>query len=206
MRFVKGLSFLVLRYMSVSATNKQVYDLDETAEIYDHLMELPIEFRQYKRYNKLVNVPRGQLAFTLTPEVHYDYGRTAGGTPSVLVMDEVLAKITHKVNGALNSNYNTVLLNYYRDGNDYISAHKDNTNGWKPNTGFATLAFGATRDFVLKSDTGEVVKHAHTSGSVIELPHPMNNTWTHAVPKRKGVKTGRISLTFREIASTTNPS
>ena len=75
----------MLRYMSVSATNKQVYDLDETAEIYDHLMELPIEFRQYKRYNKLVNVPRGQLAFTLTPEVHYDYGRTAGGTPSVLV-------------------------------------------------------------------------------------------------------------------------
>ena len=117
-------------------------------------------------------------------------------------MDDMLADITNKVNCALASNYNTVLLNYYRDGNDYISAHKDNTNGWVPNTRFATLALGATRDCVLKSDTGEVTKHVHTSGWVIELPHPMNDTWTHAVPKRKGVKTGRISLTFREIAST----
>ena len=67
---------------------------------------------------------------------------------------------------------------------------------------FATLCFGAERDFLLKHEaTGEVTSVLHRCGHALHLPSPMNSEYLHAVPKRKRVKACRISLTFREIVS-----
>ena len=132
---------------------RRIYDAEMSDVILDHLLTLPVEYREYKRYNKVVCVPRGQLAFTTSSSIHYDYGKVSGGTPSVLVLKQGdrLMDITSDVNKALGTEFNTILMNVYRDGSDYISAHKDNTTGWVEGTGFATLSFGATRDFIIKS-------------------------------------------------------
>ena len=42
-------------------------------------------------------------------------------------------------------------------------------------------------------------RRAHRDGHALYLPHPMNTEYLHGVPKRKKVKSCRISLTFREI-------
>jgi alkylated DNA repair dioxygenase AlkB len=180
---------------------RRIYDAEMSDVILDHLLTLPVEYREYKRYNKVVCVPRGQLAFTTSSSIHYDYGKVSGGTPSVLVLKQGdrLMDITTDVNKALGTEFNTILMNVYRDGSDYISAHKDNTTGWVEGTGFATLSFGATRDFIIKSDDGERRVLPHECGTVIHMEHPMNDTWTHEVPKRKREKTTRVSLTFRTI-------
>jgi hypothetical protein len=41
-----------------------------------------------------------------------------------------LKQITAKVNSVLCTNFNTILLNKYMNGNDCIGFHKDRETGW----------------------------------------------------------------------------
>ena len=175
--------------------------LDDTLGIFEYLDAINIEYRkQYKgMYGRQMTVPRGQASFTISDDIHYNY-KVAGGSPPNQVMCNRLKYITNKVNKTLNTNFNTILLNKYKDGDDYISYHKDKETGWVEKTGFATLAFGAERDFQLKSiESNEVNTILHKNNMLIYLPYPMNHNYLHSVPKRKKCRTSRISLTFREI-------
>jgi alkylated DNA repair dioxygenase AlkB len=181
-------------------TVKRIYTVEEAQTVFHYLNCLEVEYHKtYKRFNKEVKVPRGQASYSLNDSVHYNY-LVSGGSPPNYTMTEELKSITEKVNAALGTNFNTILLNKYKTGEDSIGFHKDRETGWQDNTGFATLAFGATRDFQVKNDdTKKTTTHPHESGSVLYLPAPMNQNNTHAIPKRKRVKECRISLTFREI-------
>ena len=146
-------------------------------------------------------MPRGQASFTLDESIHYRY-KAAGGSPPNCVMDQTLRGITERVNQRLGTSFNTILMNVYRSGDDCFAFHRDSTEGWAPGSGFATLSFGAVRDFQLRSnETGAVTTIAHKPGVIIYMPHPMNDCVTHGVPKRKKVRECRISLTFRQISS-----
>ena len=175
-------------------------DPAERTELFRFLDSLDVEYhKQYKRFNQIVKVPRGQASFTLNDDIHYDY-KVSGGSPPNTVMCDQLRAITARVNAALGTNFNTILLNKYKNGDDCIGYHRDRETGWAEGTGFATLCFGAERDFQLKHEaTGEVTNTLHKDGHVLHLPHPMNAEYLHAVPKRKKVTDCRISLTFREI-------
>ena len=95
-----------------------------------------------------------------------------------------------------------VRINKYKDGDDCIGYHRDRETGWVEGTGFATLCFGAERDFQVKHEASGVVDTVlHRDGHVLYMPYPMNQECLHGVPKRKKVNGCRISLTFREIAS-----
>ena len=177
-------------------------DPEERNEIFEYLDGLEVEYhKQYKRFNKIVKVPRGQASYTLNEDIHYDY-KVSGGSPPNTVMTDRLKEITAAVNAALGTNFNTILLNKYKDGDDCIGYHRDRETGWREGTGFATLAFGAERDFLVKHEaSGEVTSVPHKDGCAIHMPSPMNQEYFHCVPKRKRVKDCRISLTYREIVS-----
>ena len=179
---------------------KQVYDKETCVGIFDYLDNLEVEYRKpYMRFGKIVEVPRGQASFTLSSDIHYDY-KVSGGSPPNIVMCEKLKEITKKVNEVLGTNFNTILLNKYKDGNDCIGFHRDRETGWAPGSGFATLSFGAERDFQVKHEaSGNTTTYLHKDGEVIYLPYPMNQENFHSVPKRKKIEGCRISLTFREI-------
>jgi alkylated DNA repair dioxygenase AlkB len=182
----------------------KVYETKESKELFDFLNEIEVEYhKKYIRYNKEFKVPRGQASFTYDESVHYNYP-AAGGSPPNYIMNDKLRKITEKVNKVLATNFNTILLNKYVDGDDCIGFHRDNQIGWAPRSGFATLAFGVARDFQIKCDETKVLTTIlHEPGYVIYMPDPMNSTHTHSVPKRRSLRDCRISLTFREI---TNPT
>lgn len=112
-----------------------------------------------------------------------------------------LKEITQKINQELGRNYNTILMNVYKDNKDCFAAHQDNENGWVKGSSFGTLAFGCERPFVIcEIATKNKEKIIHKSGEVIEFPYPMNSFFTHQVPScSKAVDEWRISLTFREI-------
>ena len=176
-------------------------DVDECRGLFEYLDQLPVEYhKEYKRFNKIVKVPRGQASFTLSPDIHYDY-KVSGGSPPNEVMCDRLRQVTARVNAVLGTNFNTILLNKYKDGEDCIGFHRDRENGWVEGTGFATLSLGAERDFIVKHEsTGASRSILHLDGHALYLPYPMNQECLHGVPKRKRVKDCRISLTFREIA------
>ena len=53
---------------------KQVFNDDMCSEAFKYLDKLEVEYRKpYMRFGKMVEVPRGQASFTLTPDIHYDY-------------------------------------------------------------------------------------------------------------------------------------
>jgi alkylated DNA repair dioxygenase AlkB len=181
---------------------KRIFTEEESKEILEFLKEKAYVYhRPYKRYNKMVKVPRGQASFTLNENIHYNYGRIAGGSSPNEIMCDRLKEITQRVNMVMGRNYNTILMNVYKNGKDAIGAHQDNENGWVKGTGFATLAFGCERPFVIcEIATKNKEKIIHKSGEVIEFPYPMNSFFTHQVPScSKAVDEWRISLTFREI-------
>ena len=89
-------------------------------------------------------------------------------------MCDTLKMITQRVNEKLGSNFNTILdilMNVYKDGDDCIGCHRDRETGWAEGTGFATLSFGAERDFQVKHETSGVVTTVlHRGGNVLLLP------------------------------------
>ena len=184
---------------------KQIYNEDEANTIYEHLKSKQFEYHKpYTRYNKTVKVPRGQAAYTLDETIHYNYGRIAGSSPPNEIMDDTMREILQTVNQALGRNYNTILMNVYKDGKDAIGGHKDNENGWAAESGFATIAFGCERPFVIENaDTKERTRILHKNGMVIEMPFPMNHYYLHSVPPCSNTIANkwRISLTMREIIS-----
>ena len=69
-------------------------DADERRQVFEFLDGLPVEYhKEYKRFNKIVKVPRGQASFTLNASIHYDY-KVSGGSPPNTVMCDTLKEIT----------------------------------------------------------------------------------------------------------------
>ena len=179
---------------------KQIFDAEQCKDIFEYLRHKNYEYHKpFKRFNKPVKVPRGQASYTLDDTIHYNYG-VSGGSPENEIMDDKLVDITRTVNEALGTNYNTILMNVYKNGNDYISQHQDKETGWADGTDFSTVAFGNPRHFVLvNKNSGNRHKILHEQGYAIQLPPPMNRDWTHGIPKAGRTVGMRISLTFREI-------
>ena len=54
------------------------------------------------------------------------------------------------VNDLFNARYNGILVNYYTNGEDYISDHRDDELGLDPSVGVLTISYGAERTFRVK--------------------------------------------------------
>jgi alkylated DNA repair dioxygenase AlkB len=116
---------------------------------------------------------------------------------------EPLLAIRDLVSDYCRSDFNSVLLNLYRDGNDSMGWHSDD----EPELGaYPTLAFvslGAARDLHLRRKDGSTgtrsLRLEH--GSLLIMSGSSQHDWQHALPKRKRVGEPRISLTFRQVVT-----
>ena len=97
--------------------------------------------------------------------------------------------------------FNSVLLNLYRDGNDKVSWHADDEKELGLNPTIASVSFGATRHFDLKhkSDPELKTRIELLSGSLVVMTGALQHNWQHQIPVQKTVKEPRINLTFRTI-------
>ncbi|MBW2941943.1 alpha-ketoglutarate-dependent dioxygenase AlkB [Zhongshania sp. CAU 1632] len=97
--------------------------------------------------------------------------------------------------------FNCALLNYYRDGNDSMGYHSDDEVELGESPCIASISLGAERDFCLKPKVGQskVQKLCLADGSLLLMLPPTQQHWQHALPVRKGVRGGRINLTFRKL-------
>lgn len=106
--------------------------------------------------------------------------------------------------------YNCVLINKYRDGNDSVSWHSDDEPQLGPSPQIASLSLGATREFQFKSKVAFThEKYSSRSmryslqlktGSLLIMEPGIQERWLHRVPKTKHNVQARINLTFRNIA------
>lgn len=113
----------------------------------------------------------------------------------------LLQKIKYQIESVAETQFTTVLLNYYRDGKDSNSWHADNEKELGKNPIIASLSLGTERLFQLKHNTNPNLKQniLLENGSLLLMKGTTQNFWKHQIPKSTKITGGRINLTFRII-------
>ena len=148
-----------------------------------------------KFYGKAVNLPR-LTAWYGEHDSDYSYSgismKSHPWTPELL-------EIKSRIEEQAQIHFTSVLLNYYRDGNDHVGWHRDNEKVLRINPVIASVSFGASRTFKFRhiADKSLVRSVELTHGTYVLMKGETQHKWEHQVPKTKKVLTPRISLTFR---------
>lgn len=143
-----------------------------------------------KIYGKEVLQPRLTAYYG---DVDYKYsGKTNKAEPFPDFINEVAKKLEYS--------YNAVLINLYRDGNDYISPHSDNEKEIDKNIPIASISLGATRKFIFhnKYNDQKIVLQLK-NGDLLYMNNECQKMYKHSIPKQKNVKNMRVNLTFRKM-------
>lgn len=159
------------------------------------------EQKFYTDYRTKQQYPQPRLTawYADDTEMAYSYsGVTQVVQPWLPELLELKKKI-EKVSGA---EYNSVLLNFYRDGSDSVGYHADDEKELGKNANIASISLGVTRQFLLKSNApviGDPIKYELSHGSLLIMSGSVQENWKHSVPKAYEIKEGRINLTFRKF-------
>jgi alkylated DNA repair dioxygenase AlkB len=111
-----------------------------------------------------------------------------------------LLEVKARIESLAHVQFNSVLLNRYRNQNDSISWHTDAEKELGQNPVIASVNFGATRKFQLRHiNTKEKLEIELTHGSLLIMQGELQHFWQHQVPKVSKDVNERINLTFRVI-------
>lgn len=110
-----------------------------------------------------------------------------------------LREVLDKVNATLKTKFNGLLINLYRDGNDFISPHSDKEVELSRDGTVVALSLGTSRIFRVRHKDGlDRYDFQTNDGQLLIMGQGFQDHFTHEIPIQKRVKEERISLTFRE--------
>lgn len=114
-----------------------------------------------------------------------------------------LKNIKTQVEAFSEYNFNTLLINLYRNGNDSNGWHADNEKELGKNPIIASVSFGEERPFHFKHRTLKEERHKLIleHGSLLIMKGEMQHYWLHQIAKTKKQIAPRINLTFRQLKS-----
>ena len=98
--------------------------------------------------------------------------------------------------------FNSLLLNFYRDGRDAMGFHADDEPELDPQAPIASLSLGASRTLRFKpkrGHQGEPLNLELAHGDLLLMEPPTQQHWLHGLPKRLRVSEPRLNLTFRVV-------
>lgn len=119
-----------------------------------------------------------------------------------LAWTPLLASIRQSVQAATGLDFNSVLLNLYRDERDSMGMHADDEPELGPEPAIASLSLGEERTLVLRHRRDRSVRSWRLplpSGSLLLMQGATQANWHHGVPKRTAPCGPRVNLTFRRV-------
>lgn len=173
------------------------YNAPDSAALFDRLLA-ETEWRQEKimLFGKTHDVPR--LSCWMADQgLDYSYSNmTMQATPWTALM----RRVNDRLSLVTGRDFNSVLINCYRDGRDSNGWHSDDEPELGEQPLIASVSLGSARDFLLRR------RHDHTSkfrislqpGSLLLMGGHTQKYWQHSIPKRAHAD-ARINLTFRNI-------
>ena len=178
------------------------YDAAESERIYRRILhEQNWPDNRYVVAGRQFILPRLQT-WHADPGIRYSYSNNLLETRT---WTPLLSGIRAQVESYLNFSFNSVLVNLYRNGNDYVDWHADNEPELGEQPFIASLTFGAERQFEFRhkksSANGRLLLR---SGTLLIMQPDFQHHWLHSVPIDENVKEGRINLTFRKVIPAIN--
>ena len=184
------------------------------AEFYQHLPH-PLEDNLFSGVHKHLKTLhyRGNPKNPKSPEIllygdhQYKYNeQSANLVPIPIQTDPIMSELLNTVNAKLGANYNSMLVNKYRNVNCYLGPHKDDEPCLDPSVPIATLSLGATRRLHIAADSN---KHKAVDTIILSpksifcmLPGFQERFYHSVAAGRKSnskEKGTRYSVTFRHI-------
>lgn len=163
-----------------------------------NLLKINVLWKQesMNMYGKRVDFPRLTSWYGDNDKPYSFSGITLDPNPWTKELLEIKAKIEP----IADVNFNSVLLNRYRNGSDSISWHTDAEKELGRNPIIASVNFGATRNFQLRHiETKEKIDIDLSHGCLLIMQGELQHFWQHQIPKTTKPVNERINLTFRVI-------
>jgi alkylated DNA repair dioxygenase AlkB len=174
-----------------------VFTPTECTFFFEHCLGLStLHQGEIRMFGKRVPIPRLE-SFHCNEAINYTYsGKLLKPAP----FTSELLDIKTKVEMITGHSFNCVLINLYRNGQDSNGWHADNEKELGENPIIASVSFGATRTFKLRSTNGaEQYAIALGAGSLLLMGEHVQHQFKHCIPKEPKITNPRINLTFRTI-------
>jgi alkylated DNA repair dioxygenase AlkB len=136
-----------------------------------------------------------------TPRLTAWYGKRRDNKTE-LALTSTLLYLKSKVEQSAKVEFNSVLLNLYRNGQDSVSWHRDNEREYGPRSVIGSVTFGETRIFQIRhkfrKDLTKIEILLH-HGSFLLMAGTMQHFWEHQIAKTAKQIKPRVNLTFRVV-------
>ena len=149
-------------------------------------------------YGKRHRQPR-LTAWYGDPGTQYSY---SGIELQPLAWTPTLLDLKTAVEKHCDHSFNSVLLNYYRDGQDSMGMHSDDEAELGTEPVIASLSLGEERALLFKHKTRKeqgTVKVPLPDGSLLVMGGQTQRYWRHGLNKLSRSCGPRVNLTFRQI-------
>lgn len=144
------------------------------------------------------------IAWHGDPNASYRYSGL-DNTPADWTQD--LQYLRERVQDSCGHQFNSVLLNYYRDGSDAMGQHADDELELGPEPVIASLSLGATRRlrFTHRQRQLDSLALDLVHGSLLLMAGATQRNWKHGISRTRRPCGPRVNLTFRQILSPQDP-
>ncbi|MDT3401344.1 alpha-ketoglutarate-dependent dioxygenase AlkB family protein [Mucilaginibacter terrae] len=159
--------------------------------------ETPWKQQVRRMYTKEVITPR-LTAWYGDPDI-YDYQSLGKTVP--LNWTPELSAIKKMVEPLSGVTFSSVLLNYYRDGNDSVAWHSDKEDILGKNPVIASVSFGQVRSFDIRHKDDHYLRYSVRleHGSFLLMKGGLQENWEHRIAKSPKFMRPRVNLTFRVV-------
>lgn len=174
-----------------------IIELDDklsiTPEEFERLKsQCPQEKKDIYVFNRYVKEPRYSENFGL----NYTYGCVFHEGKKI--EDDYILRLRNWVRKHSKKNYEQLLINWYLNGDDYISPHWD--KNIKEGTEIYSFSFGQRRRFIITSRDKQnkfKLEIPLKNNTCVIMGGDMQKFYKHGVPKQKAATGCRINVTLR---------
>ena len=176
--------------------------IDADALLLDLMDQVPWKQESITLFGKTHPLPR-LTCWMADPGAYYRYSgieqSPSPWLPSLLLLRQRLGELC-------GHDFNALLLNHYRDGNDAMGCHADDEPELVPSASIASISLGVCRSLRFKPKPRSVLSAGQEPlslelchGDLLVMDPPTQEHWLHELPRRRRVTQTRINLTFRTV-------
>ena len=156
-----------------------------TARLWFETLQQCVPWQSQRRwmYDREVEVPRLVASYRLTDQN----------------LPPVLADAAARAGAATQTPFNSIGLNYYRNGRDSVAPHNDHLYEIVSGNPIALISLGATRLMTIRSKSRprRVFDLEVQDGSLLVMSYETQLHYDHGIPKTRAAVGPRISLALR---------